>query len=105
MTIDFWLALEANYQKHKARLEALRTLIPKEGHMQPVDRITDIFSSIAPERATHYSPETGAIYAAFWRMEDNTAREVWVVNPAGRLWHTLNPTLIPGDGMVLLALP
>ena len=73
--------------------------------MQPVDRITDIFSSIAPEIATHYSPETEVSYAAFWRMESGAAREVWVVHPGGRLWHTHNPPLTPGDGMALLALP
>ena len=60
---------------------------------------------IAPERATHYSPETESIYAAFWRVEDNTAREVWVVHPGGRIWHTHNPPLTPGNDMELLSLP
>lgn len=65
----------------------------------------DIDLSIAPERATHYSPETEVSYAAFWRMDGSLAREVWVVHPGGRLWHTHNPPLTPGDGMALLAIP
>ena len=65
----------------------------------------DIDLSIAPERATHYSPETEVSYAAFWRMDGSLAREVWVVHPGGRLWHTHNPPLTPGDGMALLEIP
>ena len=34
-------------------------------------------------------------------MDGSLAREVWVVHPGGRLWHTHNPLLPPGDGMAL----
>ena len=60
---------------------------------------------IALERATHYSPETEGSYGALWRMEGSKAREVWVIHPGGRLWHTRNPPLMQGAGMALLALP
>ncbi|QLI49434.1 hypothetical protein vBPaeMUSP18_37 [Pseudomonas phage vB_PaeM_USP_18] len=55
-----------------------------------------------PERATHYSHETEGRRAAYWRLEDGKAREVWIVETDGCLWHAENPKLSPGDAALPL---